>query len=125
MKESLKELFIKLNLDGFVPYLDNTAYLIFFFVILTFILFYLISFVLKIFSDKKESSTERKKPSLNEIIDKEEVKTSDDNEFVDVLVAIEEEMAAVRELYVGGYISKGVYISETDRLYEKAKIFGL
>ena len=30
-------------------------------------------------------------------------------------------MAAVRELYVGGYISKGVYISETDRLYEKAK----
>ena len=49
----------------------------------------------------------------------------DDNDFVDVLVAIEEEMAAVRELYVGGYISKGVYISETDRLYEKAKIFGL
>ena len=125
MKESLKELFIKLNLDGFAPYLDNTAYLIFFFVILTFILFYLISFVLKLFSDKKESSTERKKPSLNEIIDKKEVKTSDDNEFVDVLVAIEEEMAAVRELYVGGYISKGVYISETDRLYEKAKIFGL
>ena len=125
MKESLKELFIKLNLDSFAPYLDNTAYLIFFFVILTFILFYLISFVLKLFSDKKESSTERKKPSLNEIIDKEEVKTSDDNEFVDVLVAIEEEMAAVRELYVGGYISKGVYISETDRLYEKAKIFGL
>tara|TARA_B100000900_G_scaffold152532_1_gene129568 strand:+ start:614 stop:991 length:378 start_codon:yes stop_codon:yes gene_type:complete len=125
MKESLKELFIKLNLDGFAPYLDNTIYLIFFFVILTFILFYLISFVLKLFSDKKESSTERKKPSLNEIIDKEEVKTSDDNEFVDVLVAIEEEMAAVRELYVGGYISKGVYISETDRLYEKAKIFGL
>ena len=125
MKESLKELFIKLNLDGFAPYLDNTIYLIFFFVILTFILFYLISFVLKLFSDKKENSTERKKPSLNEIIDKEEVKTSDDNEFVDVLVAIEEEMAAVRELYVGGYISKGVYISETDRLYEKAKIFGL
>ena len=30
-------------------------------------------------------------------------------------------MTAIRELYVGGYISKGVYISETDRLYEKAK----
>ena len=68
---------------------------------------------------------ERKKPSLNEIIDKDEVKVSHDNDFVDVLVAIEEEMAAVRELYVGGYISKGVYISEPDRLYEKAKIFGL
>ena len=34
-------------------------------------------------------------------------------------------MTAIRELYVGGYISKGVYISETDRLYEKAKIFGV
>ena len=42
-----------------------------------------------------------------------------------IIAAIEEEMAAVRELYVGGYISKGVYITETDRLYEKAKIFGL
>tara|TARA_B100000524_G_scaffold56012_1_gene26045 strand:- start:238 stop:615 length:378 start_codon:yes stop_codon:yes gene_type:complete len=125
MKESLKEVFLQLNLEGFVPYIDNTAYLIFFFIILTFVLFYLISFILKLFSDKKENSVERKKPSLNEIIDKEQVKVSDDNEFVDVLVAIEEEMAAVRELYVGGYISKGVYISETDRLYEKAKIFGL
>ena len=47
------------------------------------------------------------------------------NDFIDILVAIEEEMSAVRELYVGGYITKGIYISETDRLYEKAKIFGL
>ena len=53
------------------------------------------------------------------------IQINDDNDFIDVLAAIEEEMAAVRELYVGGYISKGVYISETDRLYEKAKIFGL
>ena len=42
-----------------------------------------------------------------------------------MLVAIEEEMLAIRELYIGGYISKGIYISETDRLYEKAKVFGL
>ena len=34
-------------------------------------------------------------------------------------------MTAIKELYVVGYISKGVYISETDRLYEKAKIFGV
>ena len=74
---------------------------------------------------KKRNDSERKKPSLNEIVSKEDIKISDDNEFVDVLVAIEEEMSAVRELYVGGYISKGAYISETDRLYEKAKIFGL
>ena len=50
---------------------------------------------------------------------------SDKNDFIDVLSAIEEEMAAVRELYVNGYITKGIYISDTDRLYEKAKIFGL
>ena len=62
---------------------------------------------------------------LRDAIDKKDIKLSEDNEFVDVLVAIEEEMNAIRELYVGGYISKGVYISETDRLYEKAKIFGL
>ena len=67
------------------------------------------------------------KPTLNEIINKtDNVNISgNDNDFVDVLVAIEEEMAAIRELYVGGYITKGIYISETDRLYEKAKVFGL
>tara|TARA_B100000989_G_C19170696_1_gene315343 strand:- start:95 stop:436 length:342 start_codon:yes stop_codon:yes gene_type:complete len=65
--------------------------------------------------------------NLNGIINKtENIKMSgNDNDFIDVLVAIEEEMAAIRELYVGGYITKGIYISETDRLYEKAKIFGL
>ena len=74
---------------------------------------------------KSDSKQERKQPSLNEIIDSDNLKINDDNDFIDVLAAIEEEMAAVRELYVGGYISKGVYITETDRLYEKAKIFGL
>ena len=70
----------------------------------------------------------KNQPSLNDIINTREIKIDDEkkiNEFVDVLVAIEEEMIAIRELYVGGYISKGVYISETDRLYEKAKIFGI
>ncbi len=125
MQESLTQLFLNLNLEGFTPYLENTTYLVLFFIFLTVILFYLISFLTKFFYNSKDKSVERKKPSLNEIIDKDEVKVSHDNDFVDVLVAIEEEMAAVRELYVGGYISKGVYISETDRLYEKAKIFGL
>jgi len=125
MQESLKQFFLNLNLEGFIPYLENTTYLVLFFIFLTIVLFYLISYVAKFFYNNKEKSVERKKPSLNEIIDKDDVKVSDDNDFVDVLVAIEEEMSAVRELYVGGYISKGVYISETDRLYEKAKIFGL
>ena len=125
MQESLKQVFLNLNLESFIPYLENTTYLVLFFIFLTIVLFYLISYLAKFFYNNKEKSVERKKPSLNEIIDKDDVKVSDDNDFVDVLVAIEEEMAAVRELYVGGYISKGVYISETDRLYEKAKIFGL
>jgi hypothetical protein len=92
--------------------------------------FFLITFILiTIFTKKnaikKNNDVTRKQPNLDDIIDKRDIKVSDDNEFVDVLVAIEEEMTAIRELYVGGYISKGVYISETDRLYEKAKIFGV
>tara|TARA_B100000989_G_C19254840_1_gene349624 strand:+ start:153 stop:536 length:384 start_codon:yes stop_codon:yes gene_type:complete len=69
-----------------------------------------------------------KKPGVSETIkinDSNLNSESDKNDFIDVLSAIEEEMAAVRELYVNGYITKGIYISETDRLYEKAKIFGL
>ena len=125
MQDGLKQILLNLNLEDFIPFLQNTTYLVLFFIILTIVLFYLISYLAKFFFENKEKSVERRKPSLNEIIDKEDVKITDDNDFVDVLVAIEEEMAAVRELYVGGYISKGVYISETDRLYEKAKIFGL
>ena len=94
-----------------------------------FSIFLIISyFVLGSKSQKKDKSvSSNEKPTLNEIINKtDNVNISDnDNDFVDVLVAIEEEMAAVRELYVGGYITKGIYISETDRLYEKAKVFGL
>lgn len=69
-----------------------------------------------------------KKPVIDDTIkinDSNLKSESDKNDFIDVLSAIEEEMAAVRELYVNGYITKGIYISETDRLYEKAKIFGL
>ncbi len=68
------------------------------------------------------------KPVVNDVISRSDTvinADSDKNDFIDVLTAIEEEMAAVRELYVNGYITKGIYISETDRLYEKAKIFGL
>ena len=37
------------------------------------------------------------------------------------LVAIEQEMLAVRSLYTGGRIIKDVYVSETRRLYAKAQ----
>ena len=38
-----------------------------------------------------------------------------------VLVAIEQEMLAVRRLYTGGHVIKDVYVSETRRLYAKAQ----
>ena len=37
------------------------------------------------------------------------------------LVAIEQEMLAVRRLYEGGHVIKDVYVSETRRLYAKAQ----
>lgn len=94
------------------------------------ILILLIVFSVAIFLIKKNkiSSYDVKKNTNVEKILNSNPKTDSDiqqNDFIDILVAIEEEMSAVRELYVGGYITKGIYISETDRLYEKAKIFGL
>ena len=38
----------------------------------------------------------------------------------EILVAIEQEMLAVRRLYVDGHVIKDVYVSETRRLYAKA-----
>ena len=125
MIEKLKNLLLNYNLDNLIPYIENTSYLVIILLISFSLVFLLLNFFFKTLFQSKENKIERHQPKLNEIVEKGEIKISDDNEFVDVLVAIEEEMAAVRELYVGGYISKGVYISETDRLYEKAKIFGL
>ena len=113
------------SLKEFLPFIDETKYLYLFFVIIFIIVFWVLSVIVKSSSKKKKIEVPKNQPSLNDIVDTRDIKISDDNEFVDVLVAIEEEMIAIRELYVGGYISKGVYISETDRLYEKAKIFGI
>ncbi|MAI75593.1 MAG: hypothetical protein CBC25_00340 [Pelagibacteraceae bacterium TMED65] len=113
------------SLKEFLPFIDETKYLYLFFIIIFIIVFWILSIIVKSSSKKKKIEVPKNQPSLNDIVDTRDIKISDDNEFVDVLVAIEEEMIAIRELYVGGYISKGVYISETDRLYEKAKIFGI
>ena len=112
-------------LYNLLPYIGDTKYLVIIFCAIFLIIFILITIYAKKNAIKKNKDVTRKQPNLDDIIDKRDIKVSDDNEFVDVLVAIEEEMTAIRELYVGGYISKGVYISETDRLYEKAKIFGV
>jgi len=124
IEDKIKYFLEKLNLSQFMIYFDNTIYLFLIFGFLFVCLFLLFIFL---FKGKRKTITQNVniKPNLEEIINKKEIKINDDNEFVDVLVAIEEEMLAVRELYVGGYISKGVYISETDRLYEKARVFGL
>ena len=113
------------KLNNFIPYIGDTKYLIIIFGVIFLVIFVLITILTKKNAVKRNNDVTRKQPNLDDIIDKRDIKVSDDNEFVDVLVAIEEEMMAIRELYVGGYISKGVYISETDRLYEKAKIFGV
>ena len=111
--------------------LSNLDDVYFFSILLvSFLLIFLIVFYLILGSNSQKKSMlvgNTAKPTLNEIINKTDSLniSGNDNDFVDVLVAIEEEMAAVRELYVGGYITKGIYISETDRLYEKAKVFGL
>ena len=124
----LDEYIIKLrSILGFSN-LEDIYFISIFFSLFFFIFLIFSYFVLGNKSRKKNKSiSSNEKPTLNEIINKtDNVNISDnDNDFVDVLVAIEEEMAAVRELYVGGYITKGIYISETDRLYEKAKVFGL
>ena len=38
------------------------------------------------------------------------------------LVAIEQEMLAIRRLYTGGHVIRDVYVSETQRLYAKAQV---
>lgn len=118
----IENLRIFLNLSG----LDDIYFLSFLLLVIgTIVVFVLSTIINKNNEEIQKTSTTSN--NLNEIINKtENIKMSgNDNDFIDVLVAIEEEMAAIRELYVGGYITKGIYISETDRLYEKAKIFGL
>ena len=116
-----------INATDFIMNEDNEVTPIFVLqlIIWTVIILFLIAMFSRSNSTEKITVKERKQPNLDDIVETNKVNVSDDNEFVDVLVAIEEEMAAVRELYVGGYITKGIYISETDRLYEKAKVFGL
>ena len=118
------------KIKGFlnIDFISNTNILLF--IIIAFLIFFYLIFRFLILKKRfnKDISKSKIKPSINDVINEEDesvVVKNSDNDFVDVLVAIEEEMAAVRELYVGGYITKGIYISETDRLYEKAKVFGL
>ena len=91
-------------------------------VILIIGLIFLFFFIFLLIKNKKPNSEIKKhiKPSVEDLVSDEKksnINSLKNNDYVDVLVTIEEEMAAIRELYVGGYITKGIYISETDRLY--------
>ena len=124
--ERFNNIFNLEGLQNLLPFLSETKNIYIFFFVIFLTVFIIFSILIKSSSKKVvKQDVERKQPNLDDIVDSRNLNVSDDNEFIDVLVAIEEEMTAIRELYVGGYISKGVYISETDRLYEKAKIFGL
>ena len=124
--ERFNNIFNLEGLQNLLPFLSETKNIYIFFFLIFLTIFIIFSILIKSSSKKiVKQDVERKQPNLDDIVNSRNLNVSDDNEFIDVLVAIEEEMTAIRELYVGGYISKGVYISETDRLYEKAKIFGV
>ena len=123
----INEYFEKIKGVSFFENLENFHVLIIFsgfLFLIIFIIFYF--FLFKKTNKSIGIDNNKNKPTLNDIVNNTGKSTkSDNNDFIDVLVAIEEEMAAIRELYVGGYITRGIYISETDRLYEKARVFGL
>ena len=115
----LKKYFNLLDLSNFNFLIFVTGLLL--------LLILIFSVIIKLIKTKNETQQLNKsKPTLEKTVNAELSNDNQNkNDFIDILVAIEEEMAAVRELYVSGYITKGIYISETDRLYSKAKIFGL
>ena len=125
-KEEFFEILFSLKEYFAVSNLSNQQFIIFIFgIFLTFLIG--VFLMIKLFKTKSSTKEFNKsKPTVEKIINSNSIPdNSDKNDFIDILVAIEEEMAVVRELYVSGYITKGIYISETDRLYSKAKIFGL
>ncbi len=67
-------------------------------------------------------SPERKPIDANKTeISKDTIKVDISGEIA-ALAAIEQEMLAVRQLFCDGHIVKEVYVSETRRLYNKAKM---
>ena len=125
-KEEFELTFLSLKKYFNLLDLSNFNFLIFVSGLLL-LLILIFSVIIKLFKTKNETQQLNKsKPTLEKTVNAELSNDNQNkNDFIDILVAIEEEMAAVRELYVSGYITKGIYISETDRLYSKAKIFGL
>ena len=125
-KEEFELTFLSLKKYFNLLDLSNFNFLIFVSGLLL-LLILIFSVIIKLIKTKNETQQLNKsKPTLEKTVNAELSNDNQNkNDFIDILVAIEEEMAAVRELYVSGYITKGIYISETDRLYSKAKIFGL
>ena len=75
------------------------------------------------FSEEIESKSDPQTEKTNgfSFFRKEQNTAGGDLDEDPVLVAIEQEMLAIRSLYTNGQIIKDVYVSETRRLYAKAQ----
>ena len=75
------------------------------------------------FSEEIESESDPQTEETNGFSFFRKVQNTDDGDLDEdpVLVAIEQEMLAIRSLYTNGQIIKDVYVSETRRLYAKAQ----
>ena len=60
--EYLREIINKLNLDTYLPYLDNTAYLVGFLMITIVLIYLILSIIFKFFAKNKDEKIERKNP---------------------------------------------------------------
>jgi hypothetical protein len=75
------------------------------------------------FSEETESESDLQTERTNGFSFFRKVENTDAGDLDEdpVLVAIEQEMLAIRSLYTNGQIIKDVYVSETRRLYAKAQ----
>ena len=75
------------------------------------------------FSEETESESDLQTERTNGFSFFRKVENTDTGDLDEdpVLVAIEQEMLAIRSLYTNGQIIKDVYVSETRRLYAKAQ----
>ena len=78
MIDKIESYIYSLDILNKIPFLENISQLLFFAFLLTIIIFFLLALLIKKGIKKKTNSQERKKPVLDEIIDKEDIKINDE-----------------------------------------------